>query len=541
VSSTGNVGIGTTNPSGKLDIEGGDVFIGTGTLTNASGSEDLSITGNLEVDGILYGDGSGLTGLSGVTASAIAYDDINNPDDISGINFGENTNVWTSTATTQDFFTINATSLTTGTAMVVTNTGGASSLSFKVEDETSDTTPFVITDDGNVGVGTTEPSAKFMVISTSDGAPSNGRDIFSVRGSALQLMFGINSVDQYGWIEAQQEGISSARDIVLNALGGKVGIGTTGPNRKLHVLSSGVIMDAESSSTSSYIDVIGTNNQLRIGTFGGVVGIGEGTSTIPDLAINSSGNVGIGTTSPGALLDVAGAEATDAEIILDADQGDDAADTWKIQSAASDNDLNIINDTSTLVTVQSDGKVGIGTTSPSAAMQIKGADDTWNSHIRLEDDTTTDYSVIIQDNQGMKFRTFTNNDNFYFRDNSNITIMMLEDGGNVGIGTTAPVSTLDINGSVSFSTVSKTADYTATDSDHVILVNSSSGNVTITLPAVSGVSGRVYIFKKTSADGNNVIIDGNASETIDGAVTKTFSTQYEVVTIISDGTVWWVL
>jgi len=54
----GNVGIGTTAPSGKLDIEGGDVFIGSGTLTNGSGSEDLSVTGNVEVDGIIVADGS---------------------------------------------------------------------------------------------------------------------------------------------------------------------------------------------------------------------------------------------------------------------------------------------------------------------------------------------------------------------------------------------------------------------------------------------------------------------------------------------------
>ena len=64
ITSTGDVGIGTTSPSGRLDVEGGDVFIGTGTLTNASASEDLSVTGNLEVDGMIYGDGTGLTGVS---------------------------------------------------------------------------------------------------------------------------------------------------------------------------------------------------------------------------------------------------------------------------------------------------------------------------------------------------------------------------------------------------------------------------------------------------------------------------------------------
>ncbi|MEK7214854.1 MAG: hypothetical protein AAB289_04595, partial [Chloroflexota bacterium] len=65
ITSAGTVGIGTSTPSGKLDVEGGDVFIGTGTLTNTSASEDLSVTGNLEVDGILYGNGSGLTNVGG--------------------------------------------------------------------------------------------------------------------------------------------------------------------------------------------------------------------------------------------------------------------------------------------------------------------------------------------------------------------------------------------------------------------------------------------------------------------------------------------
>jgi hypothetical protein len=58
VSDAGDVGIGTTAPSGQLDVEGGDVFIGTGTLTNTSASEDLSVTGNVEVDGNAYVNGT---------------------------------------------------------------------------------------------------------------------------------------------------------------------------------------------------------------------------------------------------------------------------------------------------------------------------------------------------------------------------------------------------------------------------------------------------------------------------------------------------
>ncbi|MCJ8276988.1 MAG: hypothetical protein MJK18_09105, partial [Bdellovibrionales bacterium] len=63
IDSTGNVGVGTNAPSGRLDVEGGDSFFGTSTLDNPSGTEDVLVSGNIEVDGIIYGDASGLTNI----------------------------------------------------------------------------------------------------------------------------------------------------------------------------------------------------------------------------------------------------------------------------------------------------------------------------------------------------------------------------------------------------------------------------------------------------------------------------------------------
>ena len=91
---------------------------------------------------------------------------------------------------------------------------------------------------------------------------------------------------------------------------GFVGIGTTTPNRKLHVESSGVIADFKSTTTQGLVDIIGTSNQLRIGTFSGVVGLAYGTGTSPHITIASGGNVGIGTTSPAARLTVKGTGTT---------------------------------------------------------------------------------------------------------------------------------------------------------------------------------------------------------------------------------------
>jgi len=86
----------------------------------------------------------------------------------------------------------------------------------------------------------------------------------------------------------------------------------------------------------------------------------------------SSGNVGIGTTSPESKLEVQGLEGADAALTLDADDGDDNADTWFITSQASDNDLTIKNHTTELMRLNDDGKVGINTTSPNEKLEVVG-------------------------------------------------------------------------------------------------------------------------------------------------------------------------
>ncbi len=86
--------------------------------------------------------------------------------------------------------------------------------------------------------------------------------------------------------------------------------------------------------------------------------------------------------------------------------------------------------------------------------------------------------------------------------------------------------------------VAKTANYTATEDDEFISCDATGGAITITLPAVATTRvGKRYTVKKIDAS-NNVILDGNASETIDGATTKTLSSQWAVMTIVNTGSAW---
>lgn len=82
---------------------------------------------------------------------------------------------------------------------------------------------------------------------------------------------------------------------------------------------------------------------------------------------------------------------------------------------------------------------------------------------------------------------------------------------------------------------------TANSTDVVLLVDASGGAVTLTLPPAATSQERILFVKKIDASGNSVIIDGDASDTIDGAATKSFSTQYEAYTIVCNGTAWYIV
>lgn len=119
--------------------------------------------------------------------------------------------------------------------------------------------------------------------------------------------------------------------------------------------------------------------------------------------------------------------------------------------------------------------------------------------------------------------------------------LRINSSGYVGVSTSSPTSTLHVTGSVAKSITTKTANYTATVNDHTIICNNSGGAITISLPAASGCSGRVYVIKKVSAILLNVTIDPNGAETIDGSSTRVLTLQYEGVMLQSDGSNWFVI
>ena len=90
--------------------------------------------------------------------------------------------------------------------------------------------------------------------------------------------------------------------------------------------------------------------------------------------------------------------------------------------------------------------------------------------------------------------------------------------------------------------IAKTGAYTLTAIDDFVECDASGGAFIITLPAVaSTTTGKVYHIKKIDSSANVVTVDGNASETIDDGTTASITTQYECITIINNGSEWWIL
>lgn len=88
-------------------------------------------------------------------------------------------------------------------------------------------------------------------------------------------------------------------------------------------------------------------------------------------------------------------------------------------------------------------------------------------------------------------------------------------------------------------TAVKTTTYTVGVFDAYVPCNATGAAFTVNLPAAASVgAGKEVTIKKIDASANAVTVDGNASETIDGATTYSLSAQWKYVKLYSDGTNW---
>ncbi len=129
----------------------------------------------------------------------------------------------------------------------------------------------------------------------------------------------------------------------------------------------------------------------------------------------------------------------------------------------------------------------------------------------------------------------------YYRDSSGNFVRL-------GIGSTGQV--LKVSGGVpawgtdagvTFATTTQTTNYTVGSSDTVVFANATSGNVTITIPAASGLAGYRFYIKRVDGSANTVTVQRSGSDTIDGMTSFTLDLQYTALAVVSNGSAWYIL
>lgn len=81
----------------------------------------------------------------------------------------------------------------------------------------------------------------------------------------------------------------------------------------------------------------------------------------------------------------------------------------------------------------------------------------------------------------------------------------------------------------------------ASVNDDIVLCDASTGALNLKLPQATDREGYIYRIKKTDSSVNAVTILRAGAATIDGANSVVLSSQHEVLTIVSDGSNWWVI
>jgi hypothetical protein len=298
---------------------------------------------------------------------------------------------------------------------------------------------------GNVGIGATNPSAALHVYDRSNGEVKFQR----VTGYAGLLHFGfpsgLPSIRTSGNFAIKASNAWGA-DLYINS-SGNVGIGTDDPGAKLTIKGSDSL-NAFKITDSGDGDGFKVTSHTAQGTYVQIYDAAHtqtimldarSDSTARHTYFNGGGNVGIGMTSPAVPLDVEGKirsndsnSADYFEIFCDGSVSGDSyientSNNIQIKSAYA---TSFSTSGSVAMFIDNNQNVGIGTTSPSAKLDVQG---TQGQLFSVTDDLSGSI-FAVSDISGVPIFDVNSSGVSYF-------------DGSVGIGTTSPSSKLQVAGS----------------------------------------------------------------------------------------------
>ncbi|MCX5952094.1 MAG: hypothetical protein NTZ40_01040 [Cyanobacteria bacterium] len=360
----------------------------------------------------------------------------------------------------------------------------------------------------NVGIGTVNPGNKLTVQGTfneskdPEGGIAKG-GLLALKGNAPQIDF--IDTEHGDWSIHVNEGRMyfirepwEHQDLVLDGKG-NIGIGSSVPEAKLNIreitgtLASAtkgtLLLDHEDTGGASsivfrskvnrgsdhaFIEFRDKNPLINVGE-AALLTIGMQNDINDHIALMPSGNVGIGTTTPGCKLDVNGDASIGGSLRMGAGceiffpkygQIRSLDDNHKILFRIDESKMELREygdivfssgstqgqETSKMV-IHGSGNVGIGTTTPGAKLTVSGAN---NASKDPESGITAGGQLAIKGNAPQIDFIDTDHNDWSIHVNSNkmyfirqpweFTDLVLDGGGRVGIGTDNPLAKLHVLG-----------------------------------------------------------------------------------------------
>jgi hypothetical protein len=486
ITSAGNVGIGTTAPGYRLHVKDsanvGTIAIGNDTYPGLIYSN--ASTGEFRIDNRSSAGGGYITFYPNGQAATIGSEAMR-------INTAGNVGIGTTspfstaklqvkTATDINVAIQTGTTNTSGIKINAFNDAGNANIPLELNGsilslKTGEAERMRIDASGNVGIGTTSPGYKLVVAGGSHSfnvVPTGGGiDLYSTGNIAPHYQ---TTFDWYSGVPGSgtfRMGLTSA---------GNLGIGTASPG---FATAGRTVISLNGSSTSLFEFQTGGSFKSYLYQSGSAFEIYDTTAI--DLAtagsirvrINSSGNVGIGTTSPNSLLEISGAAP-----VLTINRTSGTSSTINFNTSGN-NFASIISnpsngenrfsigpavawggfhtfytDTSERMRITAAGNVGIGTTAPAQKLSVEGGSIQLNAnnasanyYLILNKNNSQDGGIIFSRNNANDWQLVniggTGNLSFYSYGTSSEVVTFAKSTGNVGIGTTSPAHKLSVVGS----------------------------------------------------------------------------------------------